>query len=123
MKLSNYEKCGIYKITNMINHRIYIGQSADIYGRWSSHIKMLKKGEHHCSPLQYDFTRHGMDSFLVDIVELCPKIELKKNETKCAIRLYSIGHSLYNFEVYPQGGILVAKISTSCDKDIVIWRD
>ena len=26
--------CGIYKITNLINRRVYIGQSIDIKRRW-----------------------------------------------------------------------------------------
>lgn len=30
--------CGIYKIENNINHKIYIGQSKNIEKRWKSHI-------------------------------------------------------------------------------------
>ena len=26
--------CGIYKITNTINNKVYIGQSVDIHRRW-----------------------------------------------------------------------------------------
>ena len=29
--------CGIYKITNQVNSKIYIGQSKDIYRRWKEH--------------------------------------------------------------------------------------
>ena len=29
--------CGIYKITNLINGKVYIGQSQDIYERWAEH--------------------------------------------------------------------------------------
>lgn len=28
--------CGIYKITNKINGKVYIGQSIDIYDRWKT---------------------------------------------------------------------------------------
>ena len=28
---------GIYKIENLINHKVYIGQSKDINKRWSRH--------------------------------------------------------------------------------------
>lgn len=34
--------CGIYKITNLINLKIYIGQSQDIYRRWIQHKKIGK---------------------------------------------------------------------------------
>lgn len=30
-------KCGIYKITNMINNKAYIGCSSNINKRWNSH--------------------------------------------------------------------------------------
>ena len=30
-------KCGIYKITNLINNHCYIGQSIDIPTRWRNH--------------------------------------------------------------------------------------
>ena len=33
---------GIYKITNKINNKIYIGQSKDIERRWKKHINNSK---------------------------------------------------------------------------------
>ena len=30
-------KCGIYKITNMINNKAYVGCSSNINKRWNSH--------------------------------------------------------------------------------------
>lgn len=35
--------CGIYKIVNNINGKIYIGQSIDIERRWNAHIFKSKK--------------------------------------------------------------------------------
>ena len=29
--------CGIYKIENLVNGKVYIGQSVDIYKRWIEH--------------------------------------------------------------------------------------
>ncbi len=34
--------CGIYKITNLVNGKIYIGQSLDVYRRFSQHKKIGK---------------------------------------------------------------------------------
>jgi len=31
--------CGIYKITNIINNKIYIGRSTDIHRRWLEHLR------------------------------------------------------------------------------------
>lgn len=42
-----YEKiCGIYKITNLINGRIYIGSSIQCNQRWENqHLKNLRRGK------------------------------------------------------------------------------
>jgi len=37
-KIYNNHISGIYKIENLINHKVYIGQSIDIHNRWISHI-------------------------------------------------------------------------------------
>ena len=50
---------GIYKITNMVNGKIYIGSSYDIPSRWSNHIKELLKGKHHSQRLQEDFIKNN----------------------------------------------------------------
>ena len=36
-KVSKLVVSGIYKIENLINHKVYIGQSKDIYQRWYTH--------------------------------------------------------------------------------------
>ena len=38
---------GIYKITNILNGKIYIGQSVDIEKRWSTHRAELKNNYHY----------------------------------------------------------------------------
>ena len=32
---------GIYKIENLINHKVYIGQSKNIYARWKQHKRNI----------------------------------------------------------------------------------
>lgn len=45
VKLSATGVCGIYKITNTTNDKVYIGQSVDIAERWKQHIKRGTKAE------------------------------------------------------------------------------
>lgn len=45
---------GIYKITNLINGKCYIGKSEDIDYRKKKHFKELAEGKHHLSYLQED---------------------------------------------------------------------
>lgn len=34
--------CGIYKFTNKINNKSYIGQSSDLEARYKKHLKNMK---------------------------------------------------------------------------------
>jgi group I intron endonuclease len=54
---------GIYKITNLVNNRYYIGSSLDIKRRWDTHRRMLNKNNHHNDFLQKSWNKHGGDNF------------------------------------------------------------
>ena len=51
---------GIYKITNKITGKSYIGQSIDIVERWKQHIKNNKKANR---PLHNDIKSYGKENF------------------------------------------------------------
>lgn len=63
--------CGVYKIINQVNKKIYIGSSKDIYKRWTQHIDKLNKGEHENKHLQNAWNKYGSDNFEFEIVEEC----------------------------------------------------
>ncbi len=63
--------CGIYKIENMVNHKLYIGQSVDIKKRWIEHRYELNKGVHMNDHLQSAWNKYGEDLFDFSIIELC----------------------------------------------------
>ena len=50
---------GIYKITNKINGKVYIGQSNNIFRRWMEHQRDLIYGIHHSSKLQKEWNEYG----------------------------------------------------------------
>ena len=52
---------GIYKITNKINGKYYIGRSINIQNRWDKHIYQLKSGNHVNYKLQNDCNNAGGD--------------------------------------------------------------
>ena len=68
---SEYENsnCGIYKITNLKNNKVYIGQSTDIKARWNNHKLELKKNIHKNSHLQNAFNKYGEEAFEFRILE------------------------------------------------------
>lgn len=68
--------CGIYKITNTINLKAYIGQSVDIENRWKQH-KNINRG---CTLLVRAFKKYGIENFSFEIVEICSPEELNEKE-------------------------------------------
>lgn len=45
---------GIYKITNLLNNRVYVGQSQNVYARRIEHFTALRRGVHPNKPMQTD---------------------------------------------------------------------
>ena len=60
---------GIYKIQNIINGKIYIGSSKNIYHRKEQHYSDLKNQKHTNCYLQKAFNKYGFNNFVFDIVE------------------------------------------------------
>ena len=81
---------GIYKITNKINNKIYIGKSINIKERWSEHIResllseekwnLNKRGEQ--TPIHKAIRKYGKDNFIFEVIEECTKEELNNKEIK-----------------------------------------
>lgn len=74
--------CGIYKIENLINHKVYIGQSVNIKNRWKSHLNVSKNpvSDGYEYPLYRAFRKYGLENFSFKILEECPKEKLNQRE-------------------------------------------
>lgn len=59
----------VYKIENLVNHKVYIGQSSNFNRRKSHHFYNLKQGIHHNRFLQEDYNIYGLDNFIISILE------------------------------------------------------
>lgn len=66
---------GIYKITNKINGKSYIGQSKHIKRRWREHINGLEN-----SVISAAIKKYGEENFIFEILELCSIEELNNRE-------------------------------------------
>jgi group I intron endonuclease len=67
-------KSGIYKITNTINSKFYIGSAVNFNKRWFAHQNELKFNKHHCKHLQSSYTKHGKNCFIYEILEIVEDI-------------------------------------------------
>ena len=103
---------GIYKITNQINGKIYIGQSIDIELRWKAHQTRFNNPNSH----EYDYhlyrsmRKYGLDNFSFELVELCEKDELNDRE-RYWIKYYDSYNNGYN-ETEGGNSVHPLKIST-----------
>ena len=104
---------GIYKITNTVNGKIYVGQSIDIARRWEDHIN--KKGQN--SLISQAIKKYGFKAFTFEVLEECTQNELDDLE-QYWIDFYDSCNNGYNLTLGGQGSpkYKVADILASFEK-------
>lgn len=71
---------GIYKFTNIINNKIYIGSTKNLRKRFNQHINLLKLQKHHSIHFQNSYNKYGENNFIYEIIELCDEKDLLLRE-------------------------------------------
>lgn len=70
----------IYKITNRVNNKVYIGQTHfTVEHRWKQHIKNYNI-EHRKQPLYKAFDKYGLDNFYIEPIEEIDSDQLDERE-------------------------------------------
>ena len=74
--------CGIYKITNNINKKVYIGQSICIEKRWKRHYNETRNinSSSYDYPLYRAIRKYGLENFSFEILEECETTKLNEKE-------------------------------------------
>ena len=100
------KEIGIYKIQNLINHNIYIGQSKKITKRWQQHKKTAFNQTDHCYdlPLYRAIRKYGIDNFSFEIIENCSCEELN-NKQIYWIKYYDSFFNGYNNTLGGDSGV------------------
>ena len=65
---------GIYKITNIINEKAYIGKSENVSTRWYLHVRTAKqirdgKKPRGAGPVHYAMVKYGIENFRFEIIQ------------------------------------------------------
>jgi group I intron endonuclease len=89
---------GIYKITNTLTNKVYIGSSTNISNREYKHFWMLKKNIHDNEYLQKSFNKYGDIFFNFEIIEYCQYNELIEKEN-FYITSYNSNNSNYGYNL------------------------
>lgn len=99
---------GIYKITNKINNKCYIGKSSDIDRRWKDHQRLAFSSGHkeYNKVLYQAFRKYGLENFNFEIIE---EIEdnyesLSNEKEKYWIQFYNSYQTGYNESLGGDGG-------------------
>lgn len=67
----------IYKISNNLNNKVYIGSSIDVERRWRQHkeASINEKDHHYNYPLMVAFRQFGIDNFTFEIIDTLPNYQ------------------------------------------------
>lgn len=76
----NLKYSGIYRITNTINNKCYIGSSKNIQRRFYAHLSDFNKDNSHCIILKRAVQKYGQENFEFEILAKCPEQYLIKLE-------------------------------------------
>lgn len=88
-------KSGIYRYTNLINGKRYIGQAKDLNARYSKHLSIAKHHPDKGSLLDKAIAKYGIDNFRYEVLEFCEPEQMNDLE------IYWINY--YNTNVYNGG--------------------
>lgn len=111
---------GIYKITNLINGKIYIGQSININKRIKQHFwkSQCQKDVSYNSVLHSAIRKYGKDNFIWEVLEECDISEIDKKEQFYIQQYNSLVPNGYNILVGGQKRRAIPIFCASCGKQI-----
>jgi len=94
-------RSGIYKITNEVNGKIYVGQSQNVFKRKMQHFSELRANAHENHCLQSDWNKNHGRHFTWEVIEYCPIEELNEREQYWITALNSLEPHGYNMGWVP----------------------
>lgn len=96
---------GIYKITNLLNQKVYIGQSIDIKKRWKEHCITIDN----CA-IHQAIQKYGKENFSFEVLEECDQSLLNVKEIYY-IEKYNSYYNGYNMTLGGEGASHPVKLS------------
>ena len=103
----NQKIIGVYKISNSLSGRYYIGYSSNINKRFTVHRSKLKKNCHDNIFLQRAYNLDGEDKFIYEIIHICDTEEEAKEIELQYLTDLTIRNIIYNLNFNNTGGDLL----------------
>lgn len=98
----NKKIIGIYKISNLVNDKIYIGSSMDVDKRIKRHYNELRKDKHYNEYLQRAWNKYGEINFVYDILEILENKNDLIHKEQYYIDKYKSYNILYGYNLCPK---------------------
>lgn len=110
-------RTGVYKITNKVNGKVYVGSGAQarygMWARWIDHRSSLNNGRHCNQILSRAWVKYGEGAFEFSILEVCPPEKCIEREQFWMDRLDATNHDK-GYNILPTAGsCLGRKVSES----------
>lgn len=86
----------VYKITNDVNGKYYVGSTIDPKSRMTHHFASLRNGTHHSIHLQRAFNKYGEEHFHFEIIETCDADKRLEREQYYLDQIDFSGEECYN---------------------------
>ncbi len=90
--------CGIYKIPNKIDGKMYVGSSKNLKRRGNNHLKSLENNEHHNIFLQRAYNKYGKENFSFEVILICEEKDLITYEDSI-IKLYQTNDKAFGYNL------------------------
>jgi group I intron endonuclease len=104
---NNQKIIGVYKISNTLSGRYYIGYSTNINKRFTVHRSKLKQNCHDNIFLQRAYNLDGEDKFIYEIIHICDTEEEAKEIELQYLTDLTIRNIIYNLNFNNSGGDLL----------------
>lgn len=113
---------GIYKYTNKINNKVYIGKSINLETRLKKHYQSYNRelDSEYNSLLHQAMRKNGIDNFSCDIICKCSKEELNEKEFYYIKYYNSKAPNGYNVASGGQGGFPALSLFSKQDIELII---
>lgn len=103
MKVNEFESCGagcgIYLIRNLVNQRVYVGQTSRKFSsRWKEYVTITKNlsAKKNVTAIILAMRKYGIDNFDFSILEQCQKDQLDSREQFWINAFKADSHNNYN---------------------------
>lgn len=93
----------LYRITNIINNKVYIGQSNKEKDRWRQHKYFGKNPEKTGQYIHRAMAKYGIDNFIYEVIAVCTTEEYANELETILIAQYNSRDKQYGYNLAPGG--------------------